>query len=694
MNNLVREQVFSPPVFKRLISPIWSIPIVVILIVGVFLVKVSYETYDQVHETEYRLLDAHARYADLQIAKALGNVDHLLTTIDEQQSAHFALRGEAIDAAALATHQQGLSGIRAVLLTDAAGHVQSATHPMIKGQNVSGQPFFTEHLDRTRLPRLFISRPEKTLLGTTVVTFSRPLSNDGHHFAGIVAATVDYRYFAEALRSINPEASASVTVIINQYGDLIYRLYDPEKFFGKNVAQTSTVFQEHKQARIKVTRHLAPSAHDGKMRLFLMRDVNDSGLSLILSRQQDEVLAEWWRSSFFRVLVFLFAVVVTLILARIAQRGQDEVSATARKFQILTEGVDDVIWTMDAQTLCFIYVSPSIYRLTGFAPEELINRPLDQMLPPKAAVYVMNMLSQRMQNFRFGVCAPNRVYVDEQRLPRKDGSLVWTEVVSTYYLNESTGAVEMRGVTRDISERKKAQEEQGRFVAMVSHEFRTPLATIDGAIQLLEMNAQDSDEATRKRYRKIQLAVDRLTALLDDYLNQDRLEKVTSGLHPARVEPLRLLKDCQSSAQALSAEHTVVVDEVGVPETVLCDRDMMRLALRVLADNAVLYTPPGSVVRLHCRAAKQGGVEFVVSDNGSGIPEDELPYVFERFFRGRRSAGHSGTGLGLYLARISAEAHGGTLTACNLSDGGAEFTLWIPGIPMEGDRAMGQNIAK
>lgn len=102
--------------------------------------------------------------------------------------------------------------------------------------NVSGQPFFTAHLDRTRLSGLFISRPEKTLLGTTVITFSRPLGNDGHRFAGIVAATVDYRYFAEALHSINPEESASVTVIINQYGDLIYRLHEPEKFFDRNVA--------------------------------------------------------------------------------------------------------------------------------------------------------------------------------------------------------------------------------------------------------------------------------------------------------------------------------------------------------------------------------------------------------------------------------------------------------------------------
>lgn len=180
------------------------------------------------------------------------------------------------------------------------------------------------------------------------------------------------------------------------------------------------------------------------------------------------------------------------------------------------------------------------------------------------------------------------------------------------------------------------------------------------------------------------MAVDRLTALLDDYLNQDRLDTVTHGLHPLPIAPLLLLQDCQSSAQAVSIEHKVVVEGANVPNLVWCDGDMMRLALRVLVDNAVIYTPAGSVVRLQCRSAPGGGIEFVVSDNGSGIPEDELPHIFEKFFRGRRAFEHSGTGLGLYLAASVAEAHGGTLSARNLPQCGAEFTLWLPDVRHDG----------
>lgn len=97
MSNPLQVNIVPRISLRLLRSPIWSIPIAVILIVGAFLVKVSYDTYHQAHEAEYRLLDAHARYADLQIAKALGNVDHLLTTIAEQQAAQFVLQGRQVD---------------------------------------------------------------------------------------------------------------------------------------------------------------------------------------------------------------------------------------------------------------------------------------------------------------------------------------------------------------------------------------------------------------------------------------------------------------------------------------------------------------------------------------------------------------------------------------------------------------------
>jgi signal transduction histidine kinase len=194
--------------------------------------------------------------------------------------------------------------------------------------------------------------------------------------------------------------------------------------------------------------------------------------------------------------------------------------------------------------------------------------------------------------------------------------------------------------------------------------------------RLLATDAQ-ADGATRKRYDKIQMATDRLTALLDDYLTQERIDAIGQGLHLSDASPLKLLQDSAASARALSADHAIRIDTQDLPDTFRCDVDRMRLTLRVLADNAVKYTPAGTQVTLRAQAAPDG-IEFIVADDGEGIPDSELPHVFDKFFRGRRASQQTGSGLGLHMARQVVEMHGGTITARNRAEGGAQFRIWLP----------------
>jgi signal transduction histidine kinase len=287
-----------------------------------------------------------------------------------------------------------------------------------------------------------------------------------------------------------------------------------------------------------------------------------------------------------------------------------------------------------------------------------------------------NRLRERIHRFNEGDETQRRE-INEIEVRHKDGRSIPVEVVSTLVCDEHNVPRTVIGVSRDISARRAAQEEQKRFVAMVSHEFRTPLATIDGAVQRLQASTQHVDAPTRHRYDKIQKAVDRLTALLDDYLTQERIDIAGKGLHLSDASPLALLHDSAASARALSAEHRITIEAPDLPSTFRCDIDRMRLTLRVLADNAVKYTPPGSCVMLQA-SASHNGIEFVVADNGDGIPDNELPYVFDKFFRGRRAEQQTGSGLGLHMARRVVEMHGGTLTAHNRSTGGAQFRIWLP----------------
>lgn len=353
-------------------------------------------------------------------------------------------------------------------------------------------------------------------------------------------------------------------------------------------------------------------------------------------------------------------------------RLHEALRASEARFRLVADNAQDVLWKFDPARERITYASPSIQRLTGYNVDEAMALSLDEAFTAAAA--------QRLRETFAYLATHDKLKKAEVTLERhcKDGSTVWTEDTVSVVHGEPGSLAEAVCVARDITARRKSQEEQKRFVAMVSHEFRTPLAIIGTTIELLMVTTADLGDTTRHEYAKIQKAVTRLTALLDYYLTEDRLDAARRGLNLQNAATLALLQDCRKSALALSSGHNITVENGAAPDTILCDTDLMRLTLRVLTDNAVKYTPAGTPILLICRAAPQGGVEFVVADAGPGIPEDELPQVFDKYFRGRRAADKPGSGLGLHLAQCGAAAHGGTLSARNRPAGGAEFSVWLP----------------
>ncbi|EEF23214.1 two component sensor histidine kinase, putative, partial [Ricinus communis] len=232
------------------------------------------------------------------------------------------------------------------------------------------------------------------------------------------------------------------------------------------------------------------------------------------------------------------------------------------------------------------------------------------------------------------------------------------------------------GVVRDLSARRELAAQQKKFASMLSHEFRTPLSTIDGAVQRLEMTGAHHDEGTRKRYRKIQTAVDRMLAMLDEYLSPERMASIGRERQPNEVNPATLLE--AAAEQARKRRANVTVRTGGLPQWMRCDPAGMRLCLEMLLDNAIKYTEDNIPIELIGKIAAEGGVELLVRDHGAGIPEAELPKVFDKAFRGSNAASVAGSGLGLYMARSIVDVHGGTVTARNVSESGTEFRIWLP----------------
>ena len=217
------------------------------------------------------------------------------------------------------------------------------------------------------------------------------------------------------------------------------------------------------------------------------------------------------------------------------------------------------------------------------------------------------------------------------------------------------------------------REEQADFLALVSHEVRTPLSVIAAAAHNL-LRDPTLDEKGRARGEKIRRASERLTRLMDDYLSAERLASADA---PLRRGPLDLERICRAAMDDLrdtpGPEMRLEVTPVPVCTG---DNDLIRLAIRNLLQNARHHSPPTAPVLLYVEAA-EGGVRVRVRDAGTGVPLEDLPLIFRRFRRGRNST-EPGAGLGLYLVDKVASRHGGRAGVTNLAAGGCEFSLWLP----------------
>ena len=227
---------------------------------------------------------------------------------------------------------------------------------------------------------------------------------------------------------------------------------------------------------------------------------------------------------------------------------------------------------------------------------------------------------------------------------------------------------------RSLIAEQQARQIQNDFFAMVSHEFRTPLAIIDTAIQQLEGDPEAPPEVVRQRYEHANAAVIRMTSLMDDYLSLDRLQNENRVPYKVAFSIQDLLK----AAQAEWPEGRVHLAVLTVPMTLTCDPDLLAIAVRNLLANADRYTPRHQQIEL--RAWTQDGNQVCISvlDTGPGIPVDELPRVFSKYFRGRSARHLPGSGLGLHLVQRITELHQGSVAVSSEPGQGTCFTMTLP----------------
>jgi len=245
---------------------------------------------------------------------------------------------------------------------------------------------------------------------------------------------------------------------------------------------------------------------------------------------------------------------------------------------------------------------------------------------------------------------------------------------------QRTSEVEMKAtqLKAALESEKEYNILQQKFVSLVSHEFRTPLAIIDGTAQRLIRckDKLDVDEI-ETRASTVRSAVTRMIDLIDTTLFIAHLD---SGKVELKLSPLNigeLIRDVCDRQAEISTSHEIQVKIDDLPREIIVDQSRIDQVFTNLLSNAVKYAPDDPLIKV--KGWVNGSDTFVsVTDQGVGIPEDELPQMFDRYFRAKTAEGIKGTGIGLSVVKEIVEMHGGTITVASVEGEGSTFTIRLP----------------
>jgi two-component system phosphate regulon sensor histidine kinase PhoR len=234
-------------------------------------------------------------------------------------------------------------------------------------------------------------------------------------------------------------------------------------------------------------------------------------------------------------------------------------------------------------------------------------------------------------------------------------------------------------ILQDLTRVRRLETVRRDFISNISHELRTPLAGLKALVDTLSGGAIKDRPAARRFLKRMDGEVDALTQMVEELLELSRIE---SGQAPLRLAPTEVtevvaapMDRLRPQAERAGLELTVLLPPE-LPQ-VLADADRARLVLTNLVHNAVKFTPPGGCITV---SAQPAGEEIVLSvqDTGVGIPAEDLPRIFERFYKADRARSGGGTGLGLAIAKHIVQGHGGRIWAESVEGQGSTFSFTLP----------------
>jgi len=387
--------------------------------------------------------------------------------------------------------------------------------------------------------------------------------------------------------------------------------------------------------------------------------------------------------------------------ARIALRTHemratlDMLAESQQKLQGIVDTALDAVIRVDA-TATIVGWNSQAHLIFGWSPDLAIGRALHQTIIPEQhrAAHLRGM--ERYMRGGVSVVIDRRI---EMTALHESGREFPIELAITRVSLSDPEKFEFCAFIRDISQRRQAEEDirtslekqkelnqlKSRFVSMASHEFRTPLATILSSADLLEhYYVRLAEQERTDLFDFIALAVKRMTKMLEDILVIGKDEEERMECKPM---PMALGAFCEAMVQEQRSEltgpaplrHVLELTVRGDGLHASFDEKLMRHIFSNLLSNAIKYSPGGGTVGFDVHAGEQV-FTFQVRDQGIGIPDADLPRLFETFHRAANVGNIVGTGLGLAIVKRSVDLHGGTLAVSSALGRGTVFTVSLPRI--------------
>ena len=382
--------------------------------------------------------------------------------------------------------------------------------------------------------------------------------------------------------------------------------------------------------------------------------------------------------------------------------AEEALRQSEERFRLLIESVHDyAIGMLDPHGRVTSW-NTGAQLITGYAADEIVGQHISRLYPAEeqATDKAAREFAQAQQEEH---------YEEEGWRVRKDGSRFWANVILTP-IRDATGA--LRGyakVIRDLTERKRADDEReylrqqaaelerererrthmeaalalrDTFLAVAAHELKTPLTTILGSAELQARRLARLEQVPAPEQKRAALIVrqaQRLQRLVTGLLDVTRLHQDQLHLDRQPFDLSDLIQQIAEDLDPLLVHHTLTLQLPTTPVIVRADQERLAQVLYNLLQNAIKYSPHGGAIGV-ALTATAAAVVIQVTDQGLGIAPDDLPYLFERFYRSGTpdQARQPGMGVGLYVSQAIVARHGGTITVESTLGEGSCFTVTLP----------------